>query len=70
MKETMYDQANAARRGRLDKELLSRRERGDSLDDITFWVRRVTPVKPSKEEVRTWCRLAVLRAELAEARGE
>ena len=62
MPETMYDRANLARKGKLDKELLTRRERGDSLDDILYWVRHTTGIAPSKEEVRTWCRLAAARA--------
>ena len=54
-----YDQVNKALRGRLDHQLRQRRERGDNLIDIAFWIRQQTGIKVTPESIRVWANRAL-----------
>ena len=54
-----YDQINRALRGRLDYQLRTRRERGDNLIDIAFWIRQQTGIKVTPESIRVWANRAL-----------
>ena len=57
-----YDQINKALRGRLDYQLRTRRERGDNLIDIAFWIRQQTGIKVTPESIRVWANRALAEA--------
>lgn len=61
MDRPAYNLANDAVGGNLDKKMLARRERGDTFEDIAFWLRG-RGVKVSVDSVRQWCNLAYARA--------
>lgn len=50
--------ANRTIGGGLNRQLCERRERGDSYDDITFWLKG-RGMAVSRETVRRWCQDAM-----------
>ena len=53
--QTKYDLANQILGGRLGTELVKRRDRGDTWDDVMFWLRN-RGVKVSRPTVMAWYR--------------
>lgn len=49
-----YDEANAKLKGKLDKQIADRRERGDSYTDIAWWIATTTDVRVTGASVRLW----------------
>ena len=57
-----YDLVNKALKGRLDYQLRSRRERGDTIYAIAYWVRHQTGISVTPQSVSVWCQRALAEA--------